>query len=282
MDKRFDNLIRIIKIAVIDKDCFGLTHEVTVMEMTPPWQGEFAFTRSARRVEEFMRWLRQQVEKGIISVAQYQQFGEAIEKAWTDMYIADSYKRGILRARYEMLAAGMSIPSIEASGGMEAVFGTPFHMDRVGLLYTRVYSELTGVTDEMANKIAQILAQAMIDGDGPRLIARKLVAAIDGTGMGELGLTDSLGRFIPAKRRAEMIARTEIIRAFHLATIQEYRNWGVLGITVKGEWATAGDNRVCPDCASMEGRIFTLDEIEPMIPKHPNCRCIALPYIVES
>jgi SPP1 gp7 family putative phage head morphogenesis protein len=99
--------------------------------------------------------------------------------------------------------------------------------------------------------------------------------------MGDLGITDTLGRFIPAQRRAEMLARTEIIRAHHLATIQEYRNWGVLGIYVKGEWKTAGDDRVCSQCASLEGNIYTLDEIESMIPLHPNCRCIALPYIEE-
>ena len=44
---------------------------------------------------------------------------------------------------------------------------------------------------------------------------------------------------------------------------------------------TAGDDRVCEKCAALEGRIFTLDEIEFLIPLHPNCRCLALPYIEE-
>jgi SPP1 gp7 family putative phage head morphogenesis protein len=66
-----------------------------------------------------------------------------------------------------------------------------------------------------------------------------------------------------------------------LATIQEYRNFGVLGVSVQAEWKTAGDDRVCITCSRMEGKIYTLDEIEPMIPLHPQCRCIALPYIEE-
>jgi SPP1 gp7 family putative phage head morphogenesis protein len=74
------------------------------------------------------------------------------------------------------------------------------------------------------------------------------------------------------------LARTELIRAHHLATIQEYRNWELLDIRVKAEWATARDDRVCPKCAALDGKVFTLDEIEPMIPLHPNCRCIALPW----
>jgi hypothetical protein len=76
-----------------------------------------------------------------------------------------------------------------------------------------------------------------------------------------------------------MLARTEVIRAHHLATIQEYRNYGVEGIHVQGEWKTAGDMRVCDICASMEGQVFTLDQIEKMIPAHTMCRCLALPAV---
>ena len=42
---------------------------------------------------------------------------------------------------------------------------------------------------------------------------------------------------------------------------------------------TAQDEKVCSQCLALQGKIFSLDEIEPMIPLHPNCRCIALPYI---
>lgn len=281
MDRRFNELIKVIRVAVIDQDCFGAQKRMVTQQMYPPGYHAFDYPRSAERVEAFMRWVRLQVDRGILTVQQFQQIGEAVEGAWTNMYVADSYKRGIMRARYEMGKAGMNVPSIEDSGGIDTVFGLPFHMDRVGLLFTRVYNELTGVTEAMANNIAQILSQGMIDGDGPRLLARKMIAAIDGTGAGTLGITDKLGRFISAKRRAEMIARTEMIRSFHLAAIQEYRNWGVLGIQVRAEWITAEDNRVCEKCASMEGRTFTLDEIEPMIPAHPLCRCLALPIIID-
>jgi SNF2 family DNA or RNA helicase len=54
-----------------------------------------------------------------------------------------------------------------------------------------------------------------------------------------------------------------------------------MGIDVKAEWKTAGDNRVCDLCNALEGKIFSIDEIEDMIPLHPECRCISLPYIEE-
>jgi len=281
MNKRFLELLVVIKRAIVTEDVFGLKSPIHILQMTTPGERAFAFTRSSAKIEAFMRWLQEQVDRGLLDIRVYEQIGASIESSWMNLYIYDSYKRGVIRARYEMRKAGMQIPTIDESGGIEMVMATPFHMDRVGVLFTRVFTELKGITDQMSSLISKILSQGMIDGDGAALLTRKLIAAINGAGVGDLGLTDSLGRFMPATRRATILARTELIRAHHLATIQEYRNWAVEGIKVQGEWKTAGDERVCTACESMEGRIFTLAEIEPLIPLHPQCRCIALPYIKE-
>ena len=284
MKKRFNELIKVVVEGVDKQDCFALKEKqiITVQQMTTPGNEAFRFMRDPAKIDAFMQWLERQVDKGILEVTTFPQLGQAIEEAWINMYIADSYKRGIQRARYELKRAGYTnIADLGQVGGIDAIFSAPYHMDRVGLIYTRAYSGLKGITAAMENQISQVLAQGMIDGDGPALLARKLIAVIEGRGMGTLGVTDTLGRFIPAATRANMLARTEIIRAHHLATIQEYRNWGVEGVFVMAEWMTAGDARVCDKCNSLQGQIFTLDEIEGMIPAHPNCRCIALPYLEE-
>lgn len=281
MNRRFKAIMAGIVTGVYKNDCFGLKRGLHTLQVVPPAKEAFAYARSSEKVAKFMEWLQRQINAELVTVVNISQVGTSVESVWMNKYIYDSYKRGVMRARYEMIKQGMQIPSIDDAGGIEIVMGTPFHLDRVGLLFTRVFSDLKGITEVMDYQISRILAQGMIDGDAPRLLARKLVSAIDGTNMGTLGITDTLGRFIPAKRRAEILARTEIIRAHHLATIQEYRNWGVLNIEVKAEWKTAGDDRVCNKCSSLEGKIYTLDEIEPMIPLHPQCRCIALPYIEE-
>jgi SPP1 gp7 family putative phage head morphogenesis protein len=282
MRKRFTELAIVVKKSIVDNDCFGLKPKINIFQMLPAPNKAFVYPSSSEKIEAFMVWLKKQVEAGIIQVGEAKQFGTAINSAWMNLYILDSYKRGVQRARDEMRKAGMNVPAIEASGGINAVMNASiFHMDRVGVLFTRTYTDLKGITDAMDMQISRILAQGMIDGDGPALLARKLVATINGTGMGDLGMTDKLGRYIPAMRRAMMLARTEIIRAHHIATIQEYRNWGVLGIKVLGEWKTAGDSRVCEKCFELEGKVFELSDIEALIPFHPQCRCIALPYIEE-
>jgi len=272
MRRRFRELTTAIRRAVVDQDVFALQ----IYQMEVPGRRQFDFPRSQQKVEAFMRWLRQQVDRGIIELGTGPQLGMGIEPAWTNVYVTDSYRRGLQRARSEMMKAGYKIPSIGEQGGIEAVMDQPLHADRVGVLYSRVFEELKGITSQMDSQITRILSQGMIDGDNPRVLARKMVAVINGGGA-ELGITDTLGRFIPARRRAEIMARTEIIRAHHQAMVQEYKNWRVEGVYVRAEWVTAGDDRVCTECAGMEGNRYSLEEIQNMIPRHPQCRCIALP-----
>jgi SPP1 gp7 family putative phage head morphogenesis protein len=217
------------------------------------------FGRNEEKRTEFMNWLREQVNKGLIEIGEYEQIGKGIEAEWTNKYITDTYKR-------------------KQSPGSIGGF---FHIDRVGLLFTRTFSDLPGVTDAMDLVISRILAQGIADGDGYDVLARKIETAINETGLGDLGITDSTGQYISAKRRIKMLVQTEMTRAFHLASIQQERNWAELGIIVQMEWMTAGDRKVCDQCNALEGKIFSLDEIENMIPFHPECRCLALPYLKE-
>jgi SPP1 gp7 family putative phage head morphogenesis protein len=271
MNKRFSELTAKIREGVVKNDCFGLNKDIQTLQMVPPQFRQFAFMRDPEKVEAFMAWLQTQVDKGLLKVSIFQQVGKAVEAVWTNMYILDSYKRGVIRAREELRKAGLDIPSIESSGGIDIVMGNLFHMDRVGLMFTRTFTELQGITAAMDVQISKILAQGLIDGDGPRLLARKLISTINGDGVDRLGIKDTLGRFISAQRRAEMLARTEILRSFNEAQLVEFKNWGIEGVSVLAEISTAGDDRVCFRCQPLEGKIYTLEEVSGLLPLHPNC-----------
>jgi len=282
MDVRFNKLIRLIKQSVVEQDCFGLKPTPTTFQVGVTGGRAFAFNTSQQKIDEFMKWLQEQVNNGIITITEMRQIGASINSSWTDLFIEDSYKRGVIRARYEMIKQGWNIPTIEMSGGIAMVMAnSPFHVERMGLLFARTYNDLKGITDAMSSQISRVLAQGMADGDGPAFLARKLVSVINGTGE-TLAIKDTLGRFISAQRRATTLARTEIIRAHSDATLQEYKNWGVVGVNVKAEWTTAGDGRVCEICASLEGKVFELSDAEGLIPLHPNCRCLFLPTMPEK
>ena len=275
MDKGFNKVIRAIHQKIVVEDFFELNTVQTNIS-----KKAYTFPRAAEKLNEFMEWLKTQTDSGILRVMEFEQIGTAIEKAWTNLYIVDSYKRGVIRARYELLKIGYeNVPSITATGGIEMSMMLPIHVNKLGLLYTRVYSDLKGITSAMDTQISRILAQGMAEGDGPALLSRKIISAINGSGMGDLGITDTLGRFISAKRRAQTLARTEIIRAHHQAMIQEYKNWALEGVVVMAEFLTVNDDRVCAKCESLTlQNPYTLDEAFGLIPVHPNCRCICLPF----
>jgi len=272
---RFGKVKKAIRQAVNTQDVFGLKPVVfssPTVYATLPGPKAFAFNTTGGKVNSFIDWLKAQVDADILDIDFFQQSGSAVNKAWTDIYITDSYTRGVQRARLELKKAGYAVPAelADATGGIGASLSSPFHVDRLGALYTRTFNDLKGITDAMNNQISRVLTEGLMNGDSPYLISRKLTAVIDGSGK-TLGITDTLGRFIPAERRAKMLARTEIIRAHHVATIQEYKNWGAEGVTVQAEWSTAGDSRVCNLCAPLQGKFYTLEAIQPMIPRHPNC-----------
>ena len=287
MAVRFRELRGVIRKAIVEEDCFALQKGsggfAVQAGMTTPGRLAFDFPRSGDKLSAFMSWLRKQENVFLesagasgVQITRVPQLGAGIETAWTDQYIQSAYQKGIVRARQELIGAGYPVPSIEASGGIGAVFNTPMHLNRVGVLYTRTFNDLKGITNAMDMQISRVLAQGIADGKSPMVLAKLLTKTISGP-VGDLGITDTLGRFIPAERRAKILARTEIIRAHHSATMQEYKSWEAVGLKVKAEWETAGDARVCEECGALEGRVYSLEEMENMIPYHAQCRCIALP-----
>lgn len=137
------------------------------------------------------------------------------------------------------------------------------------------------VTEETESIIADIIATAFREG----LIPREVAKLIDGS--------------FDNKSRAMMIARTEIVRASNYGALSSYKQSGV----VQGkEWLTAQDEKVCPYCGGLNGKVLGLSESYLPVggilefdgrsmtnnyldvqapPVHPRCRCTILPVLEE-
>lgn len=85
-------------------------------------------------------------------------------------------------------------------------------------------------------------------------------------------LADAFGR-----KRAELIASTEVTRAFNQGYVESLREAGI----ERKQWWTRQDERVCPICRPLHGTIKALDEMFETSngllvlapPAHPRCRC---------
>lgn len=267
--RRFTQLKRDVIQAIVIDDVFGLRkrNPVTLNQDLEPRQ--FEFMRTDAKIKAFMDWLKEMERKGILTTTT--SYGRIGEEPWTNTYIQSSYQRGMSRARQELKKAGYDVPEAQGfiPGGQDpivAAFNSPFHADRVALAYTRTFSELQGITSAMDQQISRALAQGLAEGQSPYQIARTIVDRVD-----KIGLT-----------RARMLARTEVVSAHHQATINEYEQWGVKGVSVLAEWLTAGFG-VCPRCLALAARSpYTLQEIRGLIPVHANCRCTTTPLLKEK
>jgi len=88
------------------------------------------------------------------------------------------------------------------------------------------------------------------------------------------------------KLRSETIARTEALRATNRANVEAMIQSGVVR---KKIWITMWDNKTCPWCERMDGKVVAVEEnhrtmkldYEDVVspPLHPGCRCAISPWM---
>jgi len=279
MMRRFRELAHVIRVAIEERDVFGLQKRrggsifaqqsrweeglyppgvKLRVNVEPPGRGAFDFPRSDEKVRAFMDWIQQQQQQGILERTYGSSRSISGATAWQDVYLQSAYQKGLSRAASEMRKAGAKVEQ----SWVDAAFHRPLHADRAGLIYTRAYQDLQGVTSQMDAALSRELAQGIVEGIGARQLTKRLV---DKVGM--------------AAKRAGVIARTETIRAHAEATLNGFEEAGVEGVEVEAEFSTSRDNAVCPKCEELEGRVFKLREARGLIPVHPNCRCAWIPIV---
>lgn len=268
MRVRLAKLKRAIVQVVGVNDVFGLREPALLLNAstTPiltnvaiPGQGAYKFLRSSDKVDTFMSWLQEAQKDSILEVSTGTARSVTGSGAWTDVYIETAYQKGLGAAGTHLKKQGFDI----SENYVQASFLNPVHADRAGLIFTRAFNELQGITAAMDQQISRVLAQGIAEGKGPKAISRDLLDRVDKI----------------AKPRAETLARTEVIGAHAEAALNSYKEAGLNEVQADVEFATAGDSRVCPRCEALEGQVFTIMEASGMIPVHPNCRCTWLPIV---
>ena len=155
-----------------------------------------------------------------------------------DFYLKRAYEKGMERAAQEGAKVGISISTSWSILDHEA--------------YNNLFSISEGLYEkldsETAYKTLYVIRQGVLNGNSIPQIAQ--------------ALKDTLHFNLS---RAEMIARTEIIRAYNTAALNRYKLY-----TKKVQWLAAIDERTCEKCASLDGKVFNINDLEPP-PIHPRC-----------
>lgn len=247
MSRRFRKLQAEIKNYIIRDNRMSLNDVRT--------NADFEFANDAAKVAKFTSWLKKQSRLIVLGGP----VNEATNKSWQSLYIDSAYQRGLAAAASKLRGAGVSV----ADSYVDSAFFRPRHADAVGLIYTRIYSDLDGITTTMDAKISKSLATSLGEGLGAAATASALDDVVSSIGL----------------QRARTLARTETIAAYAKASLNSYRDAGLSGVSADVEFATADDDEVCPECEELEGNVYSIDDADGVIPVHPNCRCSWLPVV---
>jgi SPP1 gp7 family putative phage head morphogenesis protein len=244
---RFGAINAEIRDGIRSRDVLDLRDDGLLSAQADPLPSQFPRRRD-RQIETFDDWLQRQMDNEVL---------ETIGPNH-NQFVRTGYERGLAHADREARKIGLDIPDRDVA----AVINRPIHRDELRLIYTRDYSELEGITQAVSQQSSRTLVEGLAAGENPTEIARRLTDRVDAIG----------------KTRATTLARTSVIDTFNSASLARLDELGVEGVTVKAEWTTAGDSRVCERCLSRSGDILSIEEAKGQIPYHPGCRCVWVPH----
>lgn len=235
--QRINTLVREF---VGERDVLGLG-ELTAADPPP----DFSFDRNDEKINGFREWLNQAQEDEIL---------EAVSQN-ENRYVRQAYETGARTANTDIRQADLGDPESDVGITLQQ----PVHQDTLQRLYTRNFSELQGLTDEIGREVSRELSTALGEGAGPRDAASRITDVLgtvdDGTPQG-------------AMARATTIARTELLNARHTGAAEQYERFGVELV----EPILAPD--ACDLCLQVATDApYPVRELSSILPRHPNCRC---------
>ena len=155
MVRRFRALSKAIQVLIVDDDALGLEGP-SILQVRQVWR----FRTNAQKVTAYQKWLKQQVDAGILTPV-----GGISGKPWTAPYIESAYKKGAVRAYTDLRAEQLAnTPSLFEGGQAEFIrtaFSQPEALQKMELLYTRAFTELQGVTAAMSQQMSRVLAEGL-------------------------------------------------------------------------------------------------------------------------
>ena len=253
MNKRLIKIKGLIRKSIVQNDCFGLKKDVRPKFNAVIPKRAFKFDTSQNKINNFMKWLNNQIDVIVLEDI------NTTKGVWQNVYIDTAYKKGIRDAQQR---GGKPIDE----RAINIAFNQPIHADSVGIIYSRAYEGLKGITQAMSSQISSILANGLITGTDPLTLARQINGRVD-----KIGIT-----------RARTLARTETINAYTQSSLNTFETMGIEEVGLSVEYATAGDDRVSTICQSREGNVYSIEDARGIIPAHPNCRCTWIPTKKEA
>lgn len=189
-----------------------------------------------------------------------------------------AFRSGVYRGIEEFASAQMPFYKDLTPDGIDKLTTSVFTLIDTDALDFMANYNLVLVGDvhrELADGIRKTIFSGVATGKSAKDIVRDMGSVIEDK---ESFRHAGSKVFSKAQYRMEMIARTEVLRAHNQGRIKFHQQVGV----TKLEWMTMENERTCPVCGGLDGKVFDTDHF-PNQPAHPNCRCtsvVAWPMVI--
>ncbi|RMH01055.1 MAG: hypothetical protein D6706_02550 [Chloroflexi bacterium] len=178
---------------------------------------------------------------------------------WQERYVRAAYMRGLALANGYAVAAG--VPAFDSP---DYLLTLPPYNSRYLLHLSQQRANLKQNTENARNKMVVALGAILLM---PQI----------GSMEANRWLQNELKKY--GRIRGEALARTGVVSVLNDAILDRLEAVGFKNVTPAVEFTTVGDERVCPTCAALDGRVYSIKEARGVIPVHISCRCSWLPFI---
>jgi SPP1 gp7 family putative phage head morphogenesis protein len=234
-------------------DALRSTEDVSITQLNRILDA--SFNRLIRRTRVQIRTPRPAVDRNLSLLQEFRELVPAFRPDRVDGY--DRVLRSLMRsAQGNGIAVARDLTEIVRPGRPRIDVSIPLDATVAAAAQAKGYLVKHGT--KFAYESSNLVAQGIAEGRPTNDIVKDLRL-----------------RLSIVKSRADVIARTESLRAYAAASNQYYAANGIDLVL----FYTTSDDRSCAVCAARAGRIYKRSEIK--VPLHPRCRCTLSPWDAE-
>ena len=131
------------------------------------------------------------------------------------------------------------------------------------------FDQILNISNDLKQEIRKVLYDGIREGKSVDQIRNELLKL-------------PLEKLQPSKftlaQRAEMIAKTEYMRAYHRGCLHTYSQLGITHVRIRNN-----GNNICNYCIGLaKGGIYKIEDAIDLLPAHPRCKCTFEPVIPED
>ena len=231
-------------------DALRLTEDVTIAQLNRILDS--SFNRLVRRTRIQIRSGKPAADRNVALLQEFRQLVPAFRPDRIDAY--DRVLRSLLRtAEGRGLTVARQLLQDIAPSRQRINVSIPLEATVSAAAQARGYLRRHG--EQFATTATELVAQGVAEGRPTDAITKDLRLRLD-----------------VVKSRADVIARTEALRAYNTASNQYYAANGIDLVM----WYATSDDRTCPICNARAGRLYK--RASTNAPCHPRCRCYLAPW----